>query len=173
MAKRRKVIHVESGSIFKTAAEAERSYNLPAGVLSEAIRLGKPCHGHIFRFLDDCDDQGKSSNDISEEAKTVPDESSSKPYSTVSDDSYSFGGKVFRKTDSTVYGASPSDKEAAIEYFSSLGYDVDGKDGVVMFYDADMNEVRKLIYDSGYCASWGLSFKKSLDDEGDEDERDS
>ena len=143
MAKRRKVIHVESGKVFSTAAEAERAFGLPNSVLSEAIRLGKPCHGEVFKFADD---------DIVTEVKVSKD----KP--TKNTDS---GNSKTATTTSTKYNGSPTDKQAASEYFNSIGYTTEVVDGVVMFYDCEETHgLAQLVRNSGYDASWGFGPRK-------------
>lgn len=144
MAKRRPVIHVASGKVFATAAEAERAFNLPNSVLSEAIRLGKPCHGEIFRFADD---------QINESASISATSVSSDPNPGVPSSSYSRP-----KSSSSVptkYGSSATDKRAASDYFNSKGYVTSVESGVVMFYESTLDVVAKAVADSGYNASWG------------------
>lgn len=145
MAKRRSVIHVESGKVFATSAEAERAFGFPGSVLSEAIRLGKPYRGHVFKFVDEADSENTEVTERLEpsDVKSVL----SMP-------------KVTSDTP-TAYGKSPFDKDAACEYFCSLGYDVKLEDGVVMFHDISITNAALLISSSGYGASWGCTSSKT------------
>lgn len=132
MAKRRKVVHVESGKIFSTAAEAERAFGLPNSVLSEAIRLGKPCHGEVFRFA--------TEEDIANEKPNVT--------ITLTDKD--------RPVKTVINPGCYTDKEKASEYFNSIGYTTEVVDGVVMFYDCeDTDSLADVVKQSGYIASWG------------------
>jgi hypothetical protein len=146
MAKRRKVIHVASGRIFNTAAEAEREFGLPNSVLSEAIRLGRPCHGEIFQFCTDED----LVTPVPESTTTVyPDDGSVMEIKLPNK-------KVIPKD--TKYEGSPTDKSAASKYFNSLGYTTEVVDGIVQFYNVGYKDVIKVVEDSGYNASWGCLF---------------
>lgn len=132
MAKRRKVVHVASGKVFSTAAEAERAFGFPNSVLSEAIRLGKPCHGEIFKFADD-----ENIPEVVLESKTV---------STKLD-----------KVKAILSPNSFTDKDKASEYFNSIGYTTEVVDGVVMFYDCkETDKLADVVKQSGYNASWGF-----------------
>lgn len=52
MAKRVSVIHEKTGTVYKTMSEAEKAFGIPSGMLSEAIKLGKPCRGEVFHVVD-------------------------------------------------------------------------------------------------------------------------
>ena len=155
MAKRRKVIHVSSGKVYNTAAEAEREFGFPNSVLSEAIRLGKPCHGELFKFYDEYefevedethDFEPVEDNDVVEKPSSYP---------------------TLNPTGETKYNGSSTDKYAASEYFNSIGFDTEVVDGIVQFYGVEFNEVKQAVIESGYNSSWGcmLSVKVNLGSE--------
>lgn len=139
MAKRKRVIHVATGQIFKTAAEAERAFGIPSGVLSWDTKLGKACHGEVFKYLDD--DELKEFTNNSENAEK-DDAVEHKPASIFK--------HVERLTDR-------NDKDQASRYFNSLGYDTEVIGGVLVFYQATYDDVFDLVRSSGYSSSWGCS----------------
>ncbi len=149
MAKRRKVIHVATGRIFNTAAEAEREFGLPNSVLSEAIRLGRPCHGEVFKFVDEDNNVDNIEDDFVDVSPSV----TSKRIDPVP----------------TKYDGSPTDKRAASEYFNSLGFETEVVSGIVQFYNADFREVRDAVKESGYNASWGCMIRATYKEEPEEE----
>lgn len=174
MAKRRSVLHVESGKVFPTAAAAEREFGFPESVLSEAIRLGKSYRGQLFKFVDE------APASISTDPKVKLDPESSSPLSGGLDDAVDKISEVLSnspdvsiklsdsdirsmlsmfsntlETVDPVYDGSPTDKEAAVKYFQSKGIDVDLVDGVVAFYGYSLPTVQELVMKSGYRSSWG------------------
>ena len=146
MSKRKKVIHVETGKVFSSAAAAEREFNLPESVLSEAIRLGRKCHGHLFKFYDEGVEYAEEHVE-----PVLPNKKNVDILNVVVD---------------PCAPCHPTDKEAASEYFNSLGYDTEVIDGVVLFHRIGeevltYEAIKEVVKSSGYDASWGIGPHRS------------
>lgn len=51
-------------------------------------------------------------------------------------------------------------KKEALEIIKGKGYNAELSDGIITFKDVDANEIRKVMEEIDYRASWGITYKE-------------
>ena len=161
MAKRRSILHVESGKIYKTMSAAERDFDIKPGTISWEIQKqgGNSCEiaGNHFEALDpDSEDSSsvvspvnsKSDKVNTDEFKVKPDVSP-KVVSTP---------KSNKKLDGVI-----RDKDKAVETLTNMGYSCYLDSGVIMFNGVNIQEAKSAVDSIGYDCSWGITDLTSVD----------
>ena len=150
MAKRRAIIHVEDNKYFKTMSAAEKEYSIPAGMLSEAMKLGKPCKGHVFKFADDEGDNSESKNFTSTSSSKTNVVKNLQPTT-----------KSIVKVDGDDVRRASYDE--AVVCLTSIGYECEDIGGMVMIFNLKgatsetYDSIQSNLDEIGYRNSWGCT----------------